>query len=116
VNQQEVRVSLKLIRTESGYKHWCPGCNNFHEFFVDKPAPSGASWNFNGNVHMPSFGPSMHITYGPWTDDEDPSIHIPKTTQCHYILTDGVIQFCGDCEHVMSGMRVALPDLPAWQW
>lgn len=58
----------------------------------------------------------MHITYGPWTDEEDPSIHIPKTTQCHYFLTGGVIEFLGDCEHNLKGMKMPLPDLPAWKW
>jgi hypothetical protein len=116
MNQEGVRISPKLIKTPSGYKHWCPGCNSYHEYFVDGPAPSGALWSFNGNSMMPSFQPSMHISYGPWTDDVDSAIHIPKTTQCHYYLTDGVIQFLGDCEHVMKGMRVALPDLPDWKW
>jgi hypothetical protein len=116
IPEEPVLLSPKLSRTASGYQHWCPGCQVHHEYFVDQPAPGGASWSFNGNVHMPSFQPSMHITYGPWVDDEDPSIVIPKTTRCHYFLTDGVTQFLGDCEHDLKGMRMNLPDLPGWKW
>lgn len=109
---EPVRLSSKLLKTESGYKHWCPGCKCHHEYFVDKPTEKGARWSFNGNVHMPSFHASMHITAGPYVDDEDPRWNMPETTLCHYLLIDGVIQFLGDCAHALKDQRVALPDLP----
>ena len=33
---------------------------------------------------------------------------------CHYILTDGVLNFCGDCTHALRGQSVPLPELPEW--
>jgi hypothetical protein len=30
---------------------------------------------------------------------------------CHSIITDGKIQFCGDCTHALAGKIVDLPDI-----
>jgi hypothetical protein len=33
---------------------------------------------------------------------------------CHLFLTDGRLQYLGDCTHALAGQTVPLPELPAW--
>ena len=40
----------------------------------------------------------------------NPALHNPTAKRCHSIITDGKIQFCGDCEHELKGQTVDLPD------
>ena len=103
------QLSAKLRKTDSGYSHWCPACEEMHNFYVDKPTHKGARWSFDGNVNRPTFAPSMNISSPAcdWGDGE----HTPAM-RCHYILTVGQIQFCGDCTHAMVGKVIELPDLP----
>lgn len=86
----------------NGYlMHWCPGCKSLHLFKVGIGEPP--VWTFNGNVEKPSFSPSMLINQG------------VSGHTCHYYLTDGVLQFCGDCDaHGLANQRVPLPQLPHW--
>ena len=112
------QVSPYLRRAQDAYAHWCPGCLEMHRL------PD--SWSFNGNVNSPTFTPSFRhsgvkrvIVDGKWAGDwagdwiydaqGEPIPHI-----CHYILTDGVLNFCGDCTHELSGKSVPLPELPKW--
>jgi hypothetical protein len=32
---------------------------------------------------------------------------------CHFFVTDGEIEFCGDSTHALSGKKVQLPEIPA---
>jgi hypothetical protein len=32
---------------------------------------------------------------------------------CHFFVTDGEIEFCGDSTHALSGKNVQLPEIPA---
>jgi hypothetical protein len=108
------QVSSKLRRYEGGYLHWCPGCEESH------PLPDG--WKFNGNLEAPSFQPSFKhegwqrvFEDGKWTGEwkrDAAGNTVPYV--CHYILTDGVLNFCGDCTHPLVGQAVPLPDLPEW--
>ncbi len=93
------QVSMKLRRTEAGYAHWCPGCNRMHVL------PS--SWTFDGNLDAPTYSPSFKHTCV-----INPAGRAPFVGTCHYILTAGVLNYCGDCDHSMIGRSVALPDLP----
>ena len=102
-------------RTESGLSHWCPGCGEMHNI------PS--SWTFNGDLNRPTFSPSVKITgkqtvkdaRGEWTGEW---VRGPDGKAiddcCHYILTDGMLNFCGDSVHALKGQRVPLPELPEW--
>lgn len=109
-----MKVSPYLRRTEVGYTHWCPGCEQMH------PLPD--SWTFNGDVNKPTFTPSFkqsgykrimtedgHWTgqWG-WSDELDG----PVPFICHYILTAGILNFCADCSHKLAGQKVPLPELP----
>lgn len=91
-----MRVSSKLGRTTAGHYHWCPGCESMHVL------PD--SWTFDGNVESPTFSPSfLHKwNYGPE--------RTPKS--CHYIVTAGILNYCGDCHHALRGTSVPIPDLP----
>lgn len=110
-----MQVSRFLRRQENGHAHWCPGCKEMHRI------PD--SWQFNGNVNRPTFTPSVKITgkqtvkddRGNWTGEwvRGPDGNALDEC-CHYILTDGVLNFCGDCTHALRGQSVPLPELPEW--
>ena len=78
-----------------GYVHWCPACEEAHRL--------PGSWTFNQGLEKPTFTPSFKhtISFG----------HKPDKI-CHYIVTDGVLNYCGDCTHALAGKSVPLPDLP----
>lgn len=106
------QVSSKLRRSTGAYLHWCPACEELH------PLPD--SWQFNGNLESPSFHPSFRqegvqrvFSDGEWTGEwkrDAAGDTIPFV--CHYVLTDGVLNFCPDCTHAMAGQSVPLPVLP----
>jgi len=112
------QVSAYLRSVESGFAHYCPGCEEMHYIQTKAPRANGAQWSFNGDVDKPTFSPSMRIT-GTYdiTDDEHARImrgepFTPKPYCCHYVLTAGVINYCGDCTHALVGQSVVLPPLP----
>ena len=109
------QVSKYLRRKTDGYAHWCPACKEMHSL------PD--TWIFNGNVDKPSFQPSFRHSgvqtvndeNGKWTGDWKRDANgkaLPFV--CHYILTDGILHFCGDCTHSMSGQSIQLPELPPY--
>ena len=85
------QVSAKMRRGVGRYFHWCPGCQKMH------PLPDG--WKFDGNLDAPTFTPSFKHD---WADGNI----------CHYILTSGILHFCGDSTHGLRGQSVPMPDLP----
>lgn len=106
------QVSDVLRRTETGYAHWCPGCEEMHVL------PD--SWTFNGDVNRPTFHPSfLHslvareleegVWTGDWKRDADGAL---RRIICHYHLIDGQLQFCADSVHALAGKTVPLPSLP----
>lgn len=106
------QVSAVLRRAEGGFTHWCPGCEEMH-ILPD-------SWNFDGNLDTPTFTPSFRhsflrriFTEGEWTGEwkrDSSGNTIPFV--CHYILTAGQLNFCGDSTHSLAGKSVPLPLLP----
>lgn len=95
---------------EGGHFHFmCPGCNEVHIV--------GATWSFNGNFDRPTFTPSILVRgnkvvkdeRGKWTGDweRDGSGNLIPDI-CHSFITDGQIQFLGDCTHGMAGQTVPL--------
>ena len=103
-----VRIEAGDGYTAAGYGHWCPGCRGLHVFAVDQPFHNGARWTFNGDVHAPTFKPSMRIACG---NKVDPDCKYGGGV-CHYHLNAGRIQFLGDCTHALANTTVDLPDLP----
>ncbi len=122
------RISAKLFRThrysvedaekymidEGGHvAHWCPGCNTWHHFAVDRPFKNnGARWSWDGNLDAPTFNPSMNIRIGPMPTVPEGRPDAGQIKVCHYFLHGGNIQFLGDSTHALAGQTVPLPDLP----
>lgn len=60
-------------------------------------------WKWNGSFDKPTFTPSLLIL-----GDKDGQ----QITLCHSVITDGVINFCGDCQHKMAGQSVPMTPCP----
>ena len=104
---------------------WCPGCKTGHQVRVSAPAAAG-NWGYNGNPDAPTFTPSVLVRGGHYAHGETPGdcycdyhIRFPdkepisgKCFRCHSFVTDGRIQFLGDCTHALAGQTVDLPDFP----
>ena len=101
------QVSPILHRGPERYFHWCPACERMH------PLPD--SWTFNGDVKNPTFHPSFKQRFVRWTGGVDSKGLGQGEKQdliCHYISTDGKIQFCPDSWHGRSDI-VQMPLIPA---
>lgn len=111
-------IGTKLRRIGSnpsysgGLAHWCPACAEVHVFTIEGKNSSGAAWTWNGNIDKPTFTPSMLIRTGPRPTVPVGRPDAGRVDVCHYILTDGVINYCGDCTHGLAGQSVPLPDWP----
>lgn len=104
----------------------CPGCKTGHQVRVDPDF--GSVWGYNGNPDAPTFTPSI-LVRGVRIDGGDEEIEriidnykLPEereamladkriNTVCHSFVTDGQIQFLGDCTHALAGQTVPLPDM-----
>lgn len=82
---------------DGGILHWCPGCDSLHIINTKTPNHLGAIWKWNGDFNKPTFNPSINII-----------------GQCHYFIRNGMIEFCSDSKHPLSGKTVELPDLPCY--
>lgn len=112
---------------------WCPGCEEMHVIHVyreGEPKRGNPSWSWNGSYETPTFKPSILVTNGCKMPN-----HIPGTPcwctfnadliakgeppsaftcgRCHTYVTDGKIQFLGDCTHPLAGTTVEIPELPS---
>lgn len=74
---------------------WCPGCEKVHQF--------DDRWTFNGDVHKPTFKPSLLVRYPVYGAQKR-----KKEVRCHSFVTDGQIRFLGDCTHKLKGTTVNL--------
>jgi hypothetical protein len=68
---------------------------------------NGPRWTYNGNADAPTFSPSILVT-ARWSTN-DPTM---KDDVCHSFVTDGRIQFLGDCTHKLAGETVNIPEWP----
>ena len=86
----------------------CPGCEVEHVCSVT--SKSRTNWGWNGNLDRPTLTPSVLVRTGRAVD---PSF-VPEPGDppevCHSFVTDGRIQFLGDCTHALAGKTVDLPD------
>ncbi len=93
---------------------WCPGCDGAHGLNIGQGP--GPRWGFNGDHARPTFTPSVLVRgTQPITDAERDAILRgekiePRPLVCHSFVTDGQIQFLGDCTHALAGQTVPLPD------
>ena len=93
------KLSRVLAKAKDGDLFFeCPGCDMVHG--ISTGAGPGPRWGYNGNADAPTFTPSVLVRYN-WSDG-------PRV--CHSFVTDGRIQFLGDCTHKLAGLTVDLPD------
>lgn len=85
-----------------GYGFDCPGCRMVHTPYTvrhgDKPV-----WEFNGNVDLPTFSPSILVR---WQHGEQ-----REERRCHSFVRYGRIEFLSDCTHSLKGQTVDLPEV-----
>jgi hypothetical protein len=86
--------AAKVVRTDWGWRHQCPGCNMTHLI------PLG--WSWNGNAEKPTFQLS-------------PRQRLNGDDECAYKLEDGNLTYTNDSYHKLAGKTVPLPDLPKGQ-
>lgn len=100
-----MQLSSKMRSISPGsVSFYCPGCEGIHGLNVN-PDAGRPCWGYNGNPDAPTFTPSILVTL------HDPDGEIPDEV-CHSFVTDGMVQFLGDCTHALAGQTVPLPDLP----
>lgn len=112
----------KILRSVEGggLMFWCPGCDGAHQVTVG--SGPGPRWGYNGNPEAPTFTPSILARYDHWVPPADTPEMIEKIKSgevvqnkqsrvCHSFVTDGRIQFLGDCTHALAGQTV---DIPPW--
>lgn len=90
-------------KTLSGYLFYCPGCKYHHlvwdqESILDRPF----AWEFNKDFEKPTFKPSLLIN-----KDQQ----VKNAPQCHLFITDGMLQYQGDCTHELKGKTVEMEDI-----
>lgn len=117
---------LSLVLRDSadnGLLFWCPGCTMAHR--IQHGEGSGPRWTWNGDVRKPTFSPSINVVYdrlseasrarnaefkaahGRYMTNEELPYDLHHV--CHSFVTDGRIQFLGDCTHALAGQTVDLP-------
>ena len=95
---------------QAGFTFRCPGCDGVHQVWTKTTRPNGG-WTFNGDMDRPTFSPSVLVTYdGRDADGKDVGFGPGPPSRCHSFVTDGQIQFLGDCSHALAGQTVSLPE------
>lgn len=99
-----------------GYSFYCPGCGHDHMYYTKEPGYP--QWSFFGDVNKPTFTPSLLNRWGKeadpnWKEPEDLAPDKPGSWsgRCHLFVTNGQIQFCGDCSHHLNGQTVEMPEI-----
>ncbi len=106
-----------VLRTLDGGRvgFMCPGCQELHQIRVE--GEGRPRWAYNGNHDRPTFTPSVLVNSvqcvndekgewtGEWVYGADGK---PLPSVCHSFVTDGQIQFLGDCTHSLAGQTVPL--------
>lgn len=88
------------VHTDDYFMFYCPGCETSHAINPKK-------WHWNGSHDKPSFIPSI-LVYSHKTFNKDGNI--VDTPRCHSFITDGMIAYCSDTTHSLSGQTVELPE------
>lgn len=116
-------LSSKLRNAEGGrLTWWCPGCDGAHQ--IQHGEGPGPRWDWNGDTERPTFTPSVLVEgvgltpagqaqadawFAAGCPQPAPTLENAKTV-CHCFVTDGQIQFLGDCTHALAGQTVPMPD------
>lgn len=100
-----VRLSDEIVAFK------CPGCRGPQQLPIKGPK----AWQWNNSMDKPTFKPSVLA----WWGGPDPKSPVNKhgvpwnerKHVCHSFVTDGKIQFLGDCTHKLAGQTVELPEV-----
>ena len=117
-------LGKKLRALEGGrLAFFCPGCQEYH--MVQHGHGPGPRWGWNGSGDAPTFTPSILVKgtalsekgradLDAWQANGCPRREEPfdcSDAVCHSFITDGRIQFLGDCTHALAGQTVDLPNI-----
>ena len=101
---------------------FCNGCGMPHSLKVNSPGTGGPNWGYNGNPDAPTFTPSVLVRgVQKLSETEYEAVMRGETVNpipfvCHSFVTDGKIQYLGDCGHSLANQTVELPDWEAsWE-
>ena len=97
----------------------CPGCKEYHTFTCNgrKWQSTGASWNFDGDMNFPTITPSINIGWGKeadanWQEPDGEDAGTNWSGRCHSVIARGLISFCIDSTHWLSGKNdIPLPEI-----
>lgn len=90
----------KIKKLSVDYYHfYCPACKHEHTYSVFE---DNSGWQFNGDLQNPTFTPSLKNT--------DFNKDGKEIFRCHLYITNGNIEFCGDCTHELSGQTIELTE------
>lgn len=93
----------------------CPGCEMSH--MVNVSGSGVPVWGWNGSMTDPTLTPSIKVTYrhpkGYTSENPAPVGYQGECVDeiCHSFVTNGRIQFLGDCTHKLAGQTVDLPEI-----
>jgi hypothetical protein len=87
----------KVYVSHDGAMHLfeCPGCGYGHVFYI-KQTSNHPLWTWNGSLDKPTYRASL-LNEGQF--------------RCHIFVTDGMIQFLGDCTHKLANQTVPMADI-----
>lgn len=100
MSKLHVTIGKMADSEETWVAFHCPGCESAHNIPV---RGNPRAWNWNGNIDSPTFTPSLLVNVGGGN---------PTAPICHSFVTDGKIQFLGDCTHKMAGQTIEIPEWP----
>ncbi len=89
---------------------WCPGCGVSHS--IQYGAGPGPRWGWNGHAERPTFTPSVLVRTGRAVDPAFVPMDGDPPEVCHTFVTDGQIQYLGDCTHALAGQTVPMVAFP----
>lgn len=107
-------MSANVIEIESNGSIYfdCPGCTFGHCLPIGGGV--GPRWQWNGSLDKPTISPSILARGVERLTEEETAIILaggnvaPRPSVCHSFVTDGRIQFLGDCTHALAGQTVDL--------
>lgn len=97
----KIMYESKNERVPGVYVYWCEGCECCHAIYTINPNTLGAMWSFNGNMEKPTIQPSVLVR---WNKKDVPQV-------CHTFITDGMVNYLGDCTHRLAGQTIPMISL-----
>lgn len=109
-------AKVKILHTDYKDEHYdevsfkCPGCKLYHNLaFNGNPNPLKI-WGFNGDLNNPTITPSILSTIE-MTEDSISKSLFKGNNICHSFVTNGKIQFLGDCTHPLKNTTIELQEI-----